>query len=77
VAARFNAGRDNSDSVRDAAARGLITAKRSLAASPLATAKPPIEQAQSCPWPAVGNLVDPETSAAAMKRRFAEMEAKT
>ena len=31
MAARFNAGRDISGSVRDAAARGLTTAKRSLA----------------------------------------------
>jgi hypothetical protein len=32
------------------------------------------EQPVSCPWPAVGNLMDPEASADAMRWRFAEME---
>jgi hypothetical protein len=29
---------------------------------------------ESCPWPPVGNHVDPQASADAMKARFAEME---
>jgi hypothetical protein len=29
---------------------------------------------ESCPWPPVGNRVDPDESAADMKRRFAEMD---
>jgi hypothetical protein len=29
---------------------------------------------ESCPWPPVGNRVDPQASADAMKARFAEME---
>jgi hypothetical protein len=29
---------------------------------------------ESCPWPPIGNRVDPQASADAMKARFAEME---
>jgi hypothetical protein len=31
-------------------------------------------QTESCPWPPVGNRVDPQASADDMKARFAEME---
>jgi hypothetical protein len=31
-------------------------------------------QPESCPWPPVGNRVDPQASADAMKARFAEIE---
>jgi hypothetical protein len=31
-------------------------------------------ESESCPWPPVGNRVDPLASADAMKARFAEME---
>ena len=41
-----------------------------------APASTPRPQPESCPWPPIGNRVDPQTSAEKMKARFAEMEAK-
>jgi hypothetical protein len=36
----------------------------------------PIDLAQSCPWPAIGNLINPQVSATTKKQLFAEMEAR-